>query len=216
MKERTYAILAAAAVAALIGGTAIYLVLPPTETGDKVTDALAKCRMGQIGGGSIGGPFTLINGATGATVTDKEVIVKPTLVYFGYTFCPDVCPLDMANNAEVVDILEEGGMDLGLAFITVDPERDSASVVADFAANIHPKALGLTGTPEQIKTAANAYRAVYSKQDAEDEFYLVNHTAFTYLMFPDRGFMDFYRHATPPEDIAKSVSCYMQALEGEN
>lgn len=214
--ERTYAIIAAAAVAALIGGTALYLFLPTAETGDKVTDALAKCRMGQVGGGTVGGPFTLVNGATGATVTDADVITKPTLVYFGYTFCPDVCPLDMSNNAAVVDILEERGMDLGLAFITVDPERDTAKVVAEFAANIHPKAVGLTGTPEQIKTAASAYRAIYSKQEAEDEFYLVNHTAFTYLMFPDRGFMDFYKHATPPEVIAESAACYIQALEGAN
>jgi protein SCO1/2 len=216
MKERTYAILAAAAVAALIGGTALYIFLPASPTGDKVADALTKCRMGQVGGGSIGGPFTLVNGATGATVTDKEVISKPTLVYFGYTFCPDVCPLDMSNNAEVVDILEERGMDLGLAFITVDPERDTAQVVADFAQNIHPKAIGLTGTPEQIKVAAAAYRTTYSKQESEDEFYLVNHMAFTYLMDPKRGFLDFYRHDAPPEQVAESAACYIQALAGEN
>ena len=216
MKERTYAILAAAAVAALIGGTTAYLFWPSPPTGDRVTDALNDCRMGQVGGGSIGGPFTLVNGATGATVTEKEVITKPTLIYFGYTFCPDVCPLDMANNAEVVDILEERGMDLGLAFITVDPERDSAKVVADFTANIHPKAIGLTGTPEQIKTAAAAYRTTYSKEDTEDEFYLVNHMAFTYLMDPKHGFLDFYRHDTPPEQMAESAACYIQALAGEN
>ena len=168
--------------------------------------------MGQVGGGSIGGPFTLVNGATGATVTDKDVITKPTLVYFGYTFCPDVCPLDMAYAAEAVDILEERGMDAGLVFISVDPERDTAEVVADFAANIHPKAIGLTGTPEQIKAAAGAYRALYSKQESEDEFYLVNHSSFTYLMDPERGFLDFFRHATPPEQIAETTACYMQAL----
>jgi protein SCO1 len=204
--DRTYAIAAAGAVAALLGGTAAYLYLSQSEA-----DEFAACRAGQTGGASIGGPFTLIDGASGQTVTEKDVIQGPTLVYFGYTFCPDVCPLDMARNAEVADILEERGMDVRLAFITVDPARDTASVVADFAANIHPKALGLTGSEAQIKVAKDAYRAYGEAQEAEDEFYLVNHSAFTYLMLPDRGFLDFYKNAAPAEEVAESVGCYLDA-----
>lgn len=211
--ERIISIAAAVAVAVLIGGTALYLKFAQGNPGD---DAFAQCRSGQVAGASIGGPFTLVNGATGQTVTDKDVITKPTLVYFGYTFCPDVCPLDMSRNAEVADILEEQGMDLGLAFITVDPERDTAKVVAEFAANIHPKAIGLTGSPEQIKVAADAYRAYYKKQDSADEFYLVDHTAFTYLMLPDRGFVDFYKHAAPADEVAESVACYVGATQQQN
>ena len=185
------------------------------------TFALSACGGGApsesppLEGAAIGGDFTL-TGKDGKPVRYADFNEKYRIVYFGYTFCPDVCPLDMANNAEVVDILEERGMDLGLAFISVDPERDNAKVVADFAANIHPKAIGLTGTPEQVKVAADAYRALYSKQEAEDEFYLVNHSAFTYLMDPERGFLDFYRHDTPPEQMAESAACYIQALAGEN
>ena len=212
--ERTYVMAAAAAAAAavvsLIGGTAIYLA---KAGGD---DAYAQCRQGQVGGGSVGGPFTLVDGATGKTVTDKEVITKPTLIYFGYTFCPDVCPMDMARNAEAVDILEERGIDTGLAFVTVDPARDTSKVVAAFAANIHPKAIGLTGTEDQIRTAAGAYHAYYKKQDSTDEYYLVDHSAFTYLMFPDKGFMDFYKRDTTSEQIAESVACYVSAAEGQN
>ena len=179
-------------------------------------DIFAECRASQVGGGQIGGPFTLVDGATGATVTDAEVITKPTLVYFGYTFCPDVCPLDMSRNAEVADILEEQGQDIRLAFVTVDPDRDTAQVVADFAANIHPKAVGLTGTPDQIKVAADAYRAYYKKQEAEDEFYLVDHSAFTYLMLPGAGFLDFYKHAAPADEVARSVSCYLDKAAAKN
>ncbi len=177
-------------------------------------DPFADCRAGQVAGGAIGGPFTLIDGANGQTVTEKEVISRPTLVYFGYTFCPDVCPFDMSRNAEVADILEEKGMELGLAFITVDPARDTAQVIADFTSNIHPRAVGLTGSVEQIKVAANAYKAYFKVPEAQDDLYLVEHSAFTYLMFPDRGFMEFYKNGLPADQMAESVACFLSAAEG--
>jgi protein SCO1/2 len=207
--DKTLAFVAAAAVVALLGGTAIWLGL------NRNTDAFAQCRAGQAGA-DIGGPFTLVDGASGQTVTDAQVIDRPTLVYFGYTFCPDVCPLDMQRNAEVADILEEQGFDVRLAFVTVDPARDTAQVVADFAANIHPKAIGLTGTDDQIKAAAGVYRAYYKVQPAEDEYYLVDHSAFTYLMLPGTGFADFYKHAAPADEMAKGVSCFLQAAQSQN
>jgi len=207
--DKTWAFVAAGAVAALLGGTALWLGL------NRGSDPFAQCRAGQAGA-DIGGPFTLVDGATGKTVTDKEVIDRPTLVYFGYTFCPDVCPLDMSRNAEVADILEEQGQDVRLAFITVDPGRDTAQVVADFAYNIHPKAIGLTGSDAQIKAAAGVYRAYYKLQDTSEEYYLVDHSAFTYLMLPGTGFADFYKHAAPADEVAQSVSCYLQAGAAQN
>ena len=210
--DRTWAIVAAGAVVALLGGTALLIGL---NRGD--ADPFAQCRAGQAGA-DIGGPFTLVEGTSGQTVTEKEVIDRPTLVYFGYTFCPDVCPLDMARNAEVADILEEQGQDVRLAFITVDPARDTAQVVSEFAQNIHPKAVGLTGSEEQIKTAVNAYRAYYKLHEPEEgsDYYLVDHSAFTYLMLPGTGFADFYKHAAPADEVAQSVSCYLQAASGQN
>ncbi|MBK8438764.1 MAG: SCO family protein [Rhodobacter sp.] len=206
-----------AAVAAVVAAGFLawtgWLIYGRSAGGD---DAFAQCRSGQVGGGAVGGPFTLVDGSTGQTVTDADVISKPTLVYFGYTFCPDVCPLDMSRNAEVADILEEQGLDIRLAFITVDPARDTEEAVAGFAANIHPKAIGLTGSEEQIRTAANAYKAYYKKQEAEDEFYLVDHSAFTYLMLPGSGFLDFYKHAAPADEVAKSVACYLSVPDGRN
>ena len=148
----------------------------------------------------------------------RDLPEKVKLVFFGYTFCPDVCPLDMARNAEVADILEEQGQDVRLAFITVDPARDTAQVVSEFAQNIHPKAVGLTGSEEQIKTAVNAYRAYYKLHEPEagDDYYLVDHSAFTYLMLPGTGFADFYKHAAPADEVAQSVSCYLQATSAQN
>src|SRR3989338_3381074 len=101
---------------------------------------------------------------TGKTVTDKDVITKPSLVYFGYTFCPDVCPLDNARNADAVDILEEKGFEVTPVFISVDPERDTPEVVRDFTDNLHPRMIGLTGSAEQVKAASLAYKTYFKKQ----------------------------------------------------
>lgn len=199
---RTLAALAAAAVVGLLGGSALYVFLKSDD------DAFAQCRSGQVGGGSIGGPFTLVDG-TGATVTDADVLTKPSLVYFGYTFCPDVCPLDNQRNAEAVDILEEQGFDVNPVFISIDPARDTPEVVADFAANLHPKMIGLTGTEEQVKAASQAYKTYYRKQDGDDEFYLVDHSTFTYLMLPGIGFADFFKREETADQMASRVACFV-------
>ena len=97
------------------------------------------------------------------------MITEPALVYFGYTFCPDVCPLDSARNAEAVDLLAKRGMPATPVFISVDPKRDTPEVVAEFTTWLHPKMIGLTGTPEQVKAASQAYRTYYKAHDDEDE-----------------------------------------------
>ena len=160
---KTYAILAAAAIAGLLAGSAIYIWT------QKSGDAFAQCRGGQVGGGQIGGPFTLVD-TTGKTVTDADVLTQPALVYFGYTFCPDVCPLDNARNGEAVDILEERGFDVTPIFISVDPGRDTPEALADFTANVHPKMIGLTGSEEQVKAASQAYKTYFKKQDGDEDY----------------------------------------------
>jgi protein SCO1/2 len=200
--SKLYAGLAAAAVVGMVGGLFAYGQLA------KPDDVFAQCRGGVVGG-DIGGPFTLQN-AAGATVTEKDVITKPSLVYFGYTFCPDVCPLDNARNAEAIDILEERGFDVNPVFITVDPARDTPEVVGDFAANLHPKMIGLTGTEEQIKAASQAYKTYYRKQDGDDpDYYLVDHSTFTYLVLPNTGFVDFFKRDETAEQIADRTACFL-------
>ena len=200
--SKLYAGVAVAAVLGLLGGSLAYVYLQGSA------DQFAECRGGQVGGGAIGGPFTLVD-QTGATVTDKDVLTKPSLVYFGYTFCPDVCPLDNARNAEAVDILEERGFDVTPVFISIDPERDTPEVLADFTANLHPKMIGLTGTPEQVKAASQAYKTYYKKQESGDEFYLVDHSTFTYLMLPETGFADFFKREETPDQMADRVACFL-------
>jgi protein SCO1/2 len=173
-------------------------------------DAFAQCRQGQVAGGDIGGPFTLVNTA-GQTVTDAEVLAKPALVYFGYTFCPDVCPFDMARNVEAVDILAERGFEVTPVFISIDPERDTPEALTDYASNMHPDLVALTGSADQVKAASQAYKTFYRKQDSEDEFYLVDHSTFTYLMLPGTGFVDFFRREITSEEMADSVSCFLEA-----
>jgi len=139
------------------------------------------------GSDAFGGPFALTT-HLGEAVTDKDVITKPSLIYFGYTFCPDVCPFDNARNAAAVDLLAERGYDVQPVFITVDPERDTVEVMAEQVGYTHPDMLGLTGTPEQVDAAAKAYKAVYQKgADQGDGLYLVSHSAYTYLALPEVG-----------------------------
>jgi protein SCO1 len=206
---RLYASLAATAVAAFLGASTWYVFF------NRPDDAFAQCRQGQVAGGDIGGPFTLVNTA-GQTVTDADVLSKPSLVYFGYTFCPDVCPFDMARNVEAVDILADRGLEVTPVFISIDPARDTPEALADYAANMHPKLIALTGTDDQVKTASQAYKTFYRKQPSEDEFYLMDHSTFTYLMLPGTGFVDFFRREITSEQMAEGVSCFIEAGADKN
>lgn len=208
LSARTYAIVAAAVAASALAGT--FVATQFVNSGED--DIFAQCRSSRIAGGSgqIGGAFELVN-ANGETVTDKDVITEPTLLYFGYTFCPDVCPFDTVRNADAVDILVGRGYAAQPVFISIDPERDTPEVVGDFAYNIHERMIGLTGSPEQIKAASQAYRTYYKKQEAEDEYYLVDHSTMTYLVLPDHGFVEFFRRDATPEQIADTSACFIDA-----
>ncbi len=199
---RLYAGIAAGVVAALLGGSAWFVYSQRSD------DVFAQCRGGQVGGGDIGGAFTLVDEA-GATVTDQQVLTKPSLVYFGYTYCPDVCPIDSTRNAEAVDILDKIGLDVQPVLITIDPERDTPQVLADYTGNIHPKMIGLTGSLDQIKAVSLAYKTYFKKQAGDD--YLMDHSTFTYLMLPGRGFADFYNRDVTPQAMADSVACFVTA-----
>ncbi|MBC6437955.1 MAG: SCO family protein [Rhodobacteraceae bacterium] len=208
---RFYAISAVVLISAMLIaiGAAIHFGISRHTAG---TDPFGHCRDTQIAGGpgSIGGPFQLVDG-TGAPVTDADVITGPTLIYFGYTFCPDVCPLDAVRNAEAVDILAEQGQSVTPVFITVDPARDTPEVVKNFAANIHPDMIGLTGTPEQTHAASQAYRTYYRIHNTDDAFYRVDHSTFTYLVFPEHGLAEVFRRDLSPAQMAERLRCFVKA-----
>jgi protein SCO1/2 len=169
------------------------------------------CIEGSVAGGNIGGPFELMD-HRGQMVTDAQVLDQPALVYFGYTFCPDVCPMDVARNVVAVEILADAGLTVKPVFITIDPARDTVDYLADFVANNHPEMVGLTGTAEQIAKAARAYKVYYRKQPSEDEdYYLMDHSSFSYFMVPDVGFVDFLRSDLPPEVVADRLACVLRA-----
>ncbi|WP_171175142.1 SCO family protein [Ruegeria sp. HKCCD8929] len=204
---RLYAILAAVVLA--IGLGAIWLL----TMGGRSDDQFAQCRSSQIAGGAdtIGGPFELVNGK-GETVTDADVITEPALIYFGYTFCPDVCPLDTARNAEAIDVLAGRGQSVTPVFISIDPDRDTPEVVGDFAFNLHEKMIGLTGSPEQVKAASKAYKTYYNAHDKSDEYYLVDHSTFSYLVLPEQGFVDFFKRDETAEQVADKIGCFLDKV----
>ena len=203
---RLYAGAAAAALVIGLGGIAAYTFLARSD------DPFAHCRSSAVSGGtgSIGGPFSLVS-ETGVTVTDADIITKPTLLYFGYTFCPDVCPLDTVRNADAVDLLAERGLDVLPVFISIDPNRDTPERLAEFTDYIHPDMIGLTGSDDQVRAASQAYKTYYRKQDGDPEYYLVDHSTFTYLVLPDHGFVEFFRRDMTSEALADSAACFIEA-----
>lgn len=190
------AALSALALVVLVGGTALYTFL--TKASD--------CGISPVAGAAIGGPFELV-GAQGQLLTDVDVIDRPSLVYFGYTFCPDVCPFDMARNALAVDLMEDGGADVGLVFVSIDPARDTPDVLASYVEHMHPRMTALTGSAEQVKSAADSYRVYYAKGEGDDEFYLMDHSTFTYLMFPGNELGAFFKRDDTAETIAEKTAC---------
>lgn len=189
----------ALAAAIVIGGVAYFQPLSSKQ-----------CGLSSVAGGqaAIGGPFTLVN-SKGETVTEKDIIQGPTLIYFGYTFCPDVCPFDTVRNAEAIDLLDAKGIDVQPVFISIDPDRDDPETVGDFVGNIHERMIGLTGTPAQIKAASKAYKTYYRKNGDDPEDYLVDHSTFTYLVGPD-GFWGYYKRDVTPEQMAESIACFVE------
>lgn len=140
-----------------------------------------------LAGAAIGGPFAVID-QNGKPFTDADLKGRYALVYFGYTYCPDVCPVDMARLGKAMAAFE--ARDPARAgkvqpvFVTVDPARDTAAVVGTFVANFHPRFIGLTGTDAQIQAMLKEYRVVAQKEgDGPD--YLVNHSTAAYLFGPD-------------------------------
>ena len=205
MGLRLIASLAVVAVAVFIG--VFWFVTRAQDNGDQ----FAGCRASQIAGGagSIGGPFELVN-AAGETVTDTDVITEPSILYFGYTFCPDVCPLDAARNAAAVDVLADRRMSVTPVFISIDPARDTPEVVGDYAENMHERMIGLTGSPEQVKAASQAYRTYYKAHNTgDDDYYLVDHSTFSYLVLPEHGFVEFFRREATPDQMAETVACFV-------
>lgn len=169
--------------------------------------------MVNIEGADIGGPFEL-TAHTGERVSSDALVDGPTLVYFGYSFCPDICPVDVQKMAAATDILAERGIELTPVFVTVDPARDTAEELAPWADALHPDLVALTGTPEEIREVADAYKVYYEKVETPDSAagYLMNHTTYLYLLMPKEGLVAQFRHDVTPEGLADDVQRVLASL----
>lgn len=200
-------LLIASAVAVVGAETVIRMIdeadAPPTpeQTAQTAKDIARK---------AITGEFSLVD-QKGNPVTDKDFRGSWRLEFFGYTHCPDVCPTTLAVIGLVMDALGDDAAKVRPLFITVDPARDTPEVMAQFVSAFDSRIFGLTGSPEQIKAAAQSHHAYYAKAPAEeggqitDSDYAMDHSAYLYLMDPDGVYADVFSPTDTPEEIAARI-----------
>lgn len=169
---------------------------------------------GNLSGAQVGGPFALVD-SKGNPVTQASYAGKWRLMYFGYTYCPDICPTDTAKMAQAVRLFdhEHPGASARLAplFVTVDPERDTPAVLAEFSGHFHPAITGLTGTPQQVADMLKTYRIFAQKvPGATEGSYTMDHLAVFYLMDPENRPVAFLASQTAtPRDLADLLARYV-------
>jgi protein SCO1/2 len=195
MRRPVLAAIVGVLVLALLLAGGLWLWLPPS--GRQAVSAAAV---------PIGGPFSLVD-QDGRAVTERDFAGKWMLIYFGYTYCPDVCPLGLTTVAEALDRLPETQQDAIVpVLVTVDPERDTPAVLKDYVAAFGPRFKGLTGSPEAVQAALKSWRVYSRKAEVRpDGGYLVDHSTFTYLMSPDGAYATHFSHGVSPEEMAQRL-----------
>ncbi len=154
----------------------------------------------------VGGPFALTD-HTGGRVTDQTYLGRYTLVFFGFTYCPDICPTELQTIGDALDRLKPAKADkITPVFITIDPERDTPAVMAEYISHFHPRQVGLTGTPEEIAAAARAYRVYYQKApgSGEDDYFM-DHSAIVFLMGPKGQYISHFSPGTTADVMASRL-----------
>lgn len=160
--------------------------------------------VGTSSAAAIGGSFTLID-TSGKTVSDQTYRGKWMLIYFGYTFCPDACPTALNNISVALEKLGSQANDIQPLFITVDPKRDTPQVLADYLKSFDHRIAGLTGTQDQTDGAAKAYRVYVVPQKSGGDDYLVDHSAYLYLMNPQGKFVNVIAGDVPGDQMADKL-----------
>ncbi|HZT47316.1 MAG TPA: SCO family protein [Hyphomicrobiaceae bacterium] len=185
-----------------LGGVAALAVFPAAR--ERLLSPLA---MHSVGQALVGGPFTLTD-QTGRRVTDQDFRGKFMLVYFGFTFCPDVCPTALQVMAAALDKLGPEAERITPVLITIDPERDTPAQLAMYVKSFHPRLVGLTGSPKEIEDAARAYR-VYVKKVPDPKStagYTMDHSSIIYVMGPDGKYRGHFTHATSADVMAERLA----------
>ena len=168
-----------------------------------------------LAGSPIGGPFELVGG-DGDLVTDEDFAGDWRLVYFGYTYCPDICPTDVQRMAGAYSQLQEEAPELAEKlrpiFISIDPERDTPEAAQQFASAFNADMIGLSGSEEQVAAASDAFRTYRAKGEVRDDgFYLMDHSAYIYLLDGNGDPINFYDHSQSAADIAADIRKWMGA-----
>ena len=193
----------------VLGAILVYSVLEGGLFGDKKNESGTSGPNTLAAGVEIGGPFELID-QNGKTVTQADFASKLMLVYFGFTFCPDICPTELLIMGQAVDLLGDKAADVVPIFITVDPKRDPAEKIKEYVTAFHPRMVGLTGSEAQVTAAAKAYRMFYRYAPAKDggelgDDYRVDHTSYVYLMDREGRYVAHFVHGQSPETIADGI-----------
>jgi protein SCO1/2 len=157
---------------------------------------------------AIGGPFQLTD-QSGQAVTDKSLQGRPTLIFFGYTHCPDVCPTSLFELSEVLRAMGEDADRVNAYFISVDPERDTQAAMKDYLSSFDPHLKGLTGSPDAVAKAIADYRVYAKKVPLKDGDYTMDHTALVYLMDRNGKFVAPFNLKRKPEEAAADLKRYL-------
>jgi protein SCO1/2 len=157
---------------------------------------------------SIGGPFQLSD-QTGQTVTEKNLLGRPTLVFFGFTHCPDVCPTSLFEISEVLRAMGKDADGVNAYFVSVDPERDTSAAMKDYLSSFDPHLKGLTGDPAAVAKVISDYRVYAKKVPLKDGDYTMDHTALIYLMDRDGKFVSPFNLKRTPEEAAADLRHYL-------
>lgn len=166
-------------------------------------------REGSVTGGAlVGGPFTLTD-QNGRRVGDADFRGKLMLVYFGYTFCPDICPTTLLDMTQAMDALGKDAEQVQPIFITVDPARDTQSALKEYLVNFHPRMLGLTGTAEEVQAAAKSYRVYYANASGKERDYLMDHTSIVYLMDRQGRYLTHFSSNVRGEQMAAAIRKFL-------
>lgn len=154
----------------------------------------------------VGGPFEMVN-QNGERVTEKNLAGKPALIFFGYTYCPDVCPTELQIMSATLDQLGDEAKDVQPVFVTIDPERDTPAVLKTYLESFGPRWTGLTGTPEQVRQITRAWHVFYEKRDnkAAPQDYLMDHSSFIFLMGPDGKFIKHFNYTTDAKAFGEAL-----------
>jgi protein SCO1/2 len=157
---------------------------------------------------AIGGPFQLVD-QSGQTVSDKNLQGKPTIIFFGFTHCPDVCPTALFEMSEILRVMGGDAKRLNAFFVSVDPERDTPELMKSYLSSFDPNLKGLTGSPEAVAQIVSAYRVYAKKVPLKDGDYTMDHTALIYLMDRDGKFVAPFNIKRRPEEAAADLKRYL-------